>query len=72
MDAVEKSVSNPFERFNTPASQDGNPIVKYRGVSKSYGDIQVLKDIDLDIFPSEKVAVIGPSGSGKRHWQECS
>ncbi|OAS16013.1 ectoine/hydroxyectoine ABC transporter ATP-binding protein EhuA [Paenibacillus oryzisoli] len=65
MDAVEKSVGNPIERFNTPASQDGNPIVKYRGVSKSYGDIQVLKDINLDIFPSEKVAVIGPSGSGK-------
>lgn len=41
------------------------PIVKYRQVSKSYGSVQVLKDIDLDIYPGEKVAVIGPSGSGK-------
>lgn len=41
------------------------PIVKYRSVSKSYGSIKVLRDIDLDIFPGEKVAVIGPSGSGK-------
>ncbi|WP_274364073.1 ectoine/hydroxyectoine ABC transporter ATP-binding protein EhuA [Paenibacillus thermotolerans] len=41
------------------------PIVKYRNIHKSFGDLQVLKGIDLDIFPGEKVAVIGPSGSGK-------
>lgn len=41
------------------------PIVKYRNVIKSFGDVKVLKGIDLDIHPAEKVAVIGPSGSGK-------
>lgn len=41
------------------------PIVTYNGISKSYGDLQVLKNIDLDIAPGEKVALIGPSGSGK-------
>ncbi|UJF36448.1 ectoine/hydroxyectoine ABC transporter ATP-binding protein EhuA [Paenibacillus hexagrammi] len=40
-------------------------MVKYRSISKSYGDVQVLNKIDLDIMPGEKVAVIGPSGSGK-------
>lgn len=41
------------------------PIVSYKNVHKSFGDVKVLKGIDLDIKPAEKVAVIGPSGSGK-------
>lgn len=41
------------------------PIVSYQDVHKSFGDVEVLKGIDLDIKPAEKVAVIGPSGSGK-------
>jgi len=42
-----------------------SPIVRYREVSKSFGDVQILHQINLDIAPGEKVAVIGPSGSGK-------
>lgn len=41
------------------------PIAKYQNVHKSFGDIDVLKGIDLEIKPAEKVALIGPSGSGK-------
>lgn len=41
------------------------PIVTYEDVTKSFGDVEVLKGINLEIMPSEKVAVIGPSGSGK-------
>lgn len=41
------------------------PIVTYKNVHKSFGEVEVLKGIDLDIYPAEKVAVIGPSGSGK-------
>jgi glutamate transport system ATP-binding protein len=36
-----------------------------RGVTKRFGDHQVLTDIDLDIARGEVVVVIGPSGSGK-------
>jgi len=41
------------------------PIVSYRGITKSFGEHQVLSGVDLDIRPGEKVALIGPSGSGK-------
>lgn len=52
----------------TDATQqlDGRePIIKYRNISKSFGDHQVLKEIDFDLYPGERVAIIGPSGSGK-------
>lgn len=42
-----------------------NPILRFRGVSKSYGEVQILREIDLDIAAGQRVALIGPSGSGK-------
>lgn len=41
------------------------PIVTFKDVHKSFGEVEVLKGINLDIKPAEKVAIIGPSGSGK-------
>ncbi|HLS36472.1 MAG TPA: ectoine/hydroxyectoine ABC transporter ATP-binding protein EhuA [Bacillota bacterium] len=41
------------------------PIITYEDIHKSFGDVDVLKGINLDIRPAEKVAIIGPSGSGK-------
>lgn len=41
------------------------PIIRLLGVCKSFGELQVLHELDLDIFPGQKVALIGPSGSGK-------
>jgi len=41
------------------------PIVKIRGLKKNFGDLQVLKGIDMDIEPGHIVALIGASGSGK-------
>jgi glutamate transport system ATP-binding protein len=45
-----------------PASR---PLVELQGVNKRFGDLHVLKDIDLTVAEREVVVVIGPSGSGK-------
>lgn len=55
----------PQQEGNPVTATGTKPIVKYTGVTKSFGDLQVLKGIDLEMQPGEKVAVIGPSGSGK-------
>jgi glutamate transport system ATP-binding protein len=39
--------------------------VELRGVEKHFGDLHVLRSIDLSVQPGEVVVVIGPSGSGK-------
>jgi len=41
------------------------PLVSMRAVNKKFGDLHVLRDIDLDVHRGEVVVVIGPSGSGK-------
>ena len=43
----------------------GAPLISCRDISKAFGDNVVLKDVDLDIFPGESVAIMGRSGSGK-------
>ncbi len=44
---------------------DRAPIVRLRGVCKSYGELRVLDHLDLEVAEGEKLAIIGPSGSGK-------
>ena len=41
------------------------PIIELRHVEKHYGDLHVLKDINLEVDRGEVLVVIGPSGSGK-------
>ncbi|GAA2627164.1 amino acid ABC transporter ATP-binding protein [Streptomyces axinellae] len=41
------------------------PLIELRGVNKRYGELHVLRDIDLTVGQGEVVVVIGPSGSGK-------
>ena len=46
-------------------------LVEIHGINKSYGSVQVLKDVTLDIAKGEVVAVIGRSGSGKSTMLRC-
>jgi ectoine/hydroxyectoine ABC transporter, ATP-binding protein len=48
-----------------PGGPVNDPLVRYEKVTKSYGELEVIKGIDLTLHPGEKLAIIGPSGSGK-------
>ena len=48
-----------------------DPIIKIQNMNKWFGDFQVLKDINLEVKPKEKIVVCGPSGSGKSTLIRC-
>ena len=47
------------------------PIVSIKDVHKSFGDLEVLKGVTLDVMKGEVICVIGPSGSGKSTLIRC-
>jgi len=47
------------------------PMVKAEAVYKSFGRLEVLRGIDLEVAPKEVMCVIGPSGSGKSTFLRC-
>jgi polar amino acid transport system ATP-binding protein len=47
------------------------PMVKAEEVHKSFGRLEVLKGINLEVAPREVVVIIGPSGSGKSTFLRC-
>ncbi|MDY2777835.1 MAG: amino acid ABC transporter ATP-binding protein [Collinsella sp.] len=49
----------------------GEVAVSIRGLKKSYGHNEVLRNIDLDVHRGEVVVVLGPSGSGKSTMLRC-
>lgn len=52
-------------------TRSDTPLVRFQGVRKSFGELEVLKGIDLEVKSGEVVALIGRSGSGKSTALRC-
>ena len=46
-------------------------LIQVKHLGKRFGDLEVLKDINVDIRKGDVVCVIGPSGSGKSTFLRC-
>jgi polar amino acid transport system ATP-binding protein len=55
--------------METPTA--GGPMVRLENIHKRFGDLEVLKGIDLELKKGEVVCVLGPSGSGKSTLLRC-
>jgi polar amino acid transport system ATP-binding protein len=50
---------------------NSSPILELVDLHKAYDSLEVLRGIDLQVFPGELVCVVGPSGSGKSSMLRC-
>ena len=53
------------------SSTDDSPIICVTGMKKSFGALDVLRDINVDIRKGEVISIIGPSGTGKSTFLRC-
>lgn len=59
------------QAINAHETTPDNVIVSIKGLQKSFGDLEVLRSIDLEIEKGEVVVILGPSGSGKSTLLRC-
>ena len=49
----------------------GGPVLEVKNIQKSFGDLEVIKGVDLQVNKGDVVAILGPSGSGKTTLLRC-
>lgn len=49
--------------INSPSAQ--KPVIEMKGISKAFGHVQALDEVDFELYPSEVVGLVGDNGAGK-------
>ncbi|QDU68868.1 ABC transporter ATP-binding protein [Engelhardtia mirabilis] len=60
-----EETTKPQATTERPASGEAAPIIRFRGVHKSFGDKVILDGLDLDVPEGQTLVIMGPSGTGK-------
>ncbi len=55
----------------TASSTAGSPLIRVQNLKKSFGDHQVLRGFNLELYPNENLVIVGKSGSGKSVLIKC-
>jgi polar amino acid transport system ATP-binding protein len=63
-----RSRSDPPPHMTDPTF---DPLLRVIGLRKRFGDHEVLRGIDLDVMPGDRIAILGASGSGKSTFLRC-
>jgi D-xylose transport system ATP-binding protein len=58
-------VTTTAEPRQTGRAPSGTPLLRLRAISKHFGAVQALTDVDFEVYPSEVVALVGDNGAGK-------
>src|SRR5438105_5499915 len=53
------------------ATVGSTPVLELRGISKRFGAVQALTNVDFDVFASEVVGLVGDNGAGKSTLIKC-
>jgi len=67
----DNEVTNSSGGGGNAAPSRSKPILEMRGISKSYGAVQALTEVDFEVYPGEVLALVGDNGAGKSTLIKC-
>ena len=71
MTMADASATSPASAAGAMPASAAPPLLRVRGLRKHFGEHAVLRGIDLDVMPGDRIAILGASGSGKSTLLRC-
>jgi D-xylose transport system ATP-binding protein len=71
VEAPRSGASTGFHVVGNPPQLSDTPLLQFRGISKSFGSVQALTDVDFEVRNGEIMALVGDNGAGKSTLIKC-